>query len=65
MLAAVGVGWFKNLHDCATALVDFGQQYSPISQNVEQYHRLYEIYHTVYRQTQELSYELLAFRQGE
>lgn len=65
MLAAVGVGWFKNLHDCATVLVDFGQQYSPIRQNVERYQRLYEIYHAVYGQTQELSHKLLAFRQGE
>lgn len=65
MLAAVGVGWFKNLRDCTTALVDFGQQYNPISQNVEQYKRLYEIYHAVYGQTKELNHELLAFRQGE
>lgn len=65
MLAAVGVGWFNNLQECANTLVGFGQQYNPISQNVDQYKRLYEIYHSVYGQTKEMTQELLAFRQGK
>lgn len=63
MLAAVGVGWFNSLEDCANACVSYGKPYIPIKENVIQYNSLYAIYKSVYKQTAGLSKRLIEFRQ--
>ena len=62
MIAAVGLGWFDNLQECAKEFVHFGKEYQPNSANVAKYDQLYGLYHQVYDQTKELSHGLLKFR---
>ncbi|MCQ2569827.1 MAG: xylulokinase [Limosilactobacillus sp.] len=64
MIAAVGLGWFDSLQDCAKEFVHFGREYQPIPENVAKYQALYDIYHQVYKQTKSLSHQLLAFRRN-
>ena len=62
MIAAVGLGWFVSLQDCAKKFVHFGKEYQPNPANVAKYDQLYDLYHQVYEQTKELSHGLLKFR---
>lgn len=62
MIAAVGLGWFASLQDCAKEFVHFGKEYQPNPANVAKYDQLYDLYHQVYDQTKELSHGLLKFR---
>ncbi|MCF6165597.1 Xylulose kinase [Furfurilactobacillus rossiae] len=62
MLAAVGLGWFDTVQDCAAQFVHFGTVYHPIEKNVAKYKELHKIYQTIYPSTKELSSRLLAFR---
>lgn len=65
MLAAVGLGWFKNLQECAKQFVHFGKKYLPKEQNVQCYNQLDELYRQVYGQTKDLSHKLLEFRRQQ
>ncbi|WGI19985.1 xylulokinase [Latilactobacillus sakei] len=62
MIAAVGVGWFDSLQDCASAFVSYGQAYHPNSENVKKYQILHKLYKKIYGQTAEISHELMAYR---
>ena len=62
ILAAYGCGWFDSLDQCADVFIDTAKVYEPIPENVEAYRSLFTIYQEVYRQTQEMSKRLKAFR---
>ena len=62
ILAAYGCGWFESLDQCADVFIDTVKVYEPIPENVEAYRSLFTIYQEVYRQTQEMSKRLKAFR---
>ncbi|GAB6093179.1 xylulokinase [Furfurilactobacillus curtus] len=62
MLAAVGLGWFDTLADCAKEFVHFDKVYRPITENVRNYQKLHEIYRQIYGKTADLSHQLLNFR---
>ncbi len=62
MIAAVGVGWFDSLQDCAKQFVHFGKVYTPDPDNVKKYEQLYRIYRQIYGKTREICAELLRFR---
>lgn len=65
MIAAVGLGWFESLQDCAKEFVHFGKEYLPKPANVAKYDELYAIYHQVYDQTKDLCHALLNFRRED
>ena len=65
MIAAVGLGWFDSLQDCAKEFVHFGKEYLPKPANVAKYDELYAIYHQVYDQTKDLCHALLNFRRED
>lgn len=62
MLAAVGLGWFDSLQDCAKKFVHFGKTYEPQPEIVAKYNALYKIYHHVYDQTKDLSHDIMKLR---
>ncbi|MGV0168304.1 xylulokinase [Furfurilactobacillus sp. WILCCON 0119] len=64
MLAAVGLGWFESVAECAETFVQFGAEYQPIPENVAQYEELHALYKKIYAATADVSHELLAFRRG-
>lgn len=64
MIAAVGVGWFDSLSDCAQKFVSYDQEYVPGSGNVEKYEKMYQLYKQVYGQTAEISHRLMEYRRN-
>lgn len=62
MLAAVGLGWFESVQDCAKAFVSFGKEYQPNPENVKKYAEMHRIYKQVYPATAQISHELLNYR---
>lgn len=51
MLAAVGVGWFASLTECAECFVRYGEVFTPNLENVAKYAKLYASYQKIYPQT--------------
>ncbi|MTV81718.1 xylulokinase [Secundilactobacillus folii] len=64
MIAAVGLGWFKDFQECAEKFVHFGKSYVPNPENAEKYAQLHQIYSQVYEQTKSISQQLLAYRRA-
>ncbi|TYC48465.1 xylulokinase [Weissella muntiaci] len=64
ILAAVGLGWFKTVQEAAEAFTEFGDAYLPDPARVAQYEQMHTIYKQVYRQTAELSHELMDYRRS-
>lgn len=62
MIAAVGLGWFKDFQECAEKFVHFGKEYLPNAENAKKYDQLHKIYGQVYNQTKDLSHQLLDYR---
>ncbi|WP_137597046.1 xylulokinase [Paucilactobacillus kaifaensis] len=62
MLAAVGMGWFDSVQDCAKQFVEFGQEYEPNPENVTKYQEMHNIYKQVYGATADISHQLLDYR---
>ena len=62
MIAAVGVGWFDSLSDCAQKFVSYDQEYAPGSGNVKKYEKMYQLYKQVYGQTAEISHRLMEYK---
>ncbi|MFC6253289.1 xylulokinase [Secundilactobacillus hailunensis] len=62
MIAAVGLGWFKDFQECAEKFVHFGKTYVPNPDNAKKYDQLHKIYAQVYDQTKGISKQLLAYR---
>lgn len=62
MLAAVGLGWFDTVQDCAKEFVHFGKVYEPDAENVKKYREMHQIYKQVYEATKDISHQLLDYR---
>ncbi|WP_225046601.1 xylulokinase [Lacticaseibacillus kribbianus] len=62
MIAAVGLGWFKDFADCAKTFVHERETYLPNPAHVAKYAKLYKLYQQVYPQTKALSKALAEFR---
>ncbi len=62
MLAAVGLGWFATLQDCAAQFVQVKQVYQPDPAAVTQYQKLYDCYRDVYPATKNLTARLIDFQ---
>ena len=54
MMAAVGLGWFNNLNECAKVFVHYRSATLPKSENVHKYNEVYESYKKVYAATKDL-----------
>ncbi|WP_445448781.1 xylulokinase [Enterococcus faecalis] len=59
MLAAVGVGWFKDLPTCARTFVSYRKAATPNVENVAKYEKQYALYREVYPATKGICAELL------
>ncbi|HFK1788511.1 TPA: xylulokinase [Bacillus pacificus] len=64
ILAAYGAGWYKSLDECANLFISSSKTYSPISENVRLYARLYCLYKDIYGQTKKLNKGLNEFRKN-
>jgi xylulokinase len=62
MLAAVGLGWFKNLQECAKSFVNFKDVLLPHKDNVAKYKKLHKIYQKIYPATKEITHSLVEYR---
>lgn len=62
MLAAVGLGWFDTVQDCAKEFVAFGDEYQPNPENVAKYAQMHKIYRKVYEATAPITHDLLEYR---
>lgn len=62
MLAAVGLGWFQDIHECTEKFVEYTNVFVPNPENVEKYKQLHKVYAKVYNQTKEISHDLVNFR---
>lgn len=58
MLAAVGLGWYDSLTECAKTFVSYKKGILPIKENVEKYQEVYQIYRKIYPATKEICHEL-------
>lgn len=58
MAAAVGVGWFENFSECSQIFVQYGEEISPISENVEKYEKIYKLYREIYPSVKPISHGL-------
>lgn len=54
MMAAVGLGWFNNLNECAGTFVHYKSAALPKSENVHKYNEVYESYRKIYEATKDL-----------
>ena len=54
MMAAVGIGWFADLKECAKTFVHYKSGISPVKENVLKYNEAYESYKKVYGATKDL-----------
>ena len=54
MMAAVGIGWFADLKECAEFFVHYKKGASPVKENVVRYNEVYESYRKVYEATKDL-----------
>lgn len=63
MLAAYGCGWFESLKACADEFLLVEKAFTPVSENVETYKRVFQIYQNVYHETKMLN-EQLAYLRG-
>ena len=54
MLAAVGCGWFPDLHTCSSKFVAYKPAIYPDPQRVEIYQKIYARYRKVYKSTKEI-----------
>ncbi|TCZ73809.1 xylulokinase [Paenibacillus albiflavus] len=62
MLAAVGSGWFENLHACAERFVKYDRRFEPDPEIANTYQGLFGIYQSIYASTKGLSEQLLLYR---
>lgn len=58
MLAAVGLGWYASLPECAETFVSYLPAVHPNKEAVEQYQKLYAIYREIYPATKEICHQL-------
>ena len=60
MLAAYGLGWFESLADCVETFIKVEEVFKPNAENHKRYEQFHNVYQRVYKQTKELTKELLA-----
>lgn len=65
MLAAVGLGWFKDIHECTAKFVEYSNVFLPNPDNVSKYKQLHAMYAKIYNQTKEISHDLVNFRREQ
>lgn len=53
MIAAVGVGWYSNLKECAEKVVSYKKEIHSIPENVEKYKDYYKKYREIYPATKD------------
>lgn len=58
MLAATGLGWYKDLHDCSLEFVKYDKIYKSNNDNVGKYQQVYRIYHQAYNATKDICHNL-------
>ncbi|ALS01836.1 xylulose kinase [Enterococcus silesiacus] len=58
MIAAVGVGWFATVKECAKQFVVYDKEYFPNEEAVASYQAVYELYREIYNQTKTLCHRL-------
>ncbi len=58
MIAAVGLGWFDTMEDCAATFVSYGDSVYPEAEEVEKYQKIYAIYKEIYEKTKSINYQL-------
>ena len=62
MIAAVGLGWFDSLKECADAYINAGQVFEPKPENVQRYKEYYQVYKDVYPHTVAINHQLFDLR---
>ena len=60
MLAAYGLGWFESVADCVETFIKVEEVFKPNAENHKRYEQFHNVYQRVYKQTKELTKELLA-----
>jgi len=63
MLAAVGVGWFASVSECAKCFVALSEEFQPQPEQVLLYEKIYSLYKKVYPSTAPICSELAEVRQ--
>ena len=63
MLAAVGLGWFEDLRECAATFVSYEKAIQPNQESVSQYQRVYQLYQQTYSATRNICHELVDLSQ--
>ncbi len=58
MLAATGLGWFKDLQACSKEFVKYGKTYEPNEVNARKYQQFYRLYHEIYESTKKINHQL-------
>src|SRR5699024_8334470 len=53
MIAAVGVGWYSDLKECAENIVSYKEEIHSISENVQKYKAYYKKYREIYPTTKD------------
>ncbi|RRD40239.1 xylulokinase [Leptotrichia sp. OH3620_COT-345] len=54
MVAAVGIGWFKNLKECSKTFLKYDKSFYPDIENAKKYEAVYEKYKNIYKYTKAL-----------
>lgn len=65
MLAAVGMGWYKDISECTKVFVQFKDVFLPEPENVSKYQKLHDIYQKIYPSTKEITHDLVGYRREE
>ncbi|WP_186822046.1 xylulokinase [Staphylococcus sp. HMSC10C03] len=64
ILAAYGVGWFDSLKDCVETFIQYDTTFKPNTQKHETYERYFKVYQDVYRNTKQMTADLLSIQQN-
>ncbi|WP_066371111.1 xylulokinase [Neobacillus fumarioli] len=62
MVAAVGLGWFTSLKECAEEFIKADQVYEPKPENVRLYQEYYQVYKDVYLHIVSINHQLFDLR---
>lgn len=59
ILAAYGLGWFKTIESCVEAFIKVDEVFEPNNENHDLYEQYYSVYEAIYKQTKQLTADLL------
>ena len=54
-----GLGWFKTIESCVEAFIKVDEVFEPNNENHDLYEQYYSVYETIYKQTKQLTADLL------